>query len=71
MKFVAATEKAFKESDDERGEKVVVAQGGVVWCGREGDGAVHVIQELKVEGLRGLCEWRACVVFGLLLCGAG
>ena len=23
-------------------------------CGREVDGAVHVIQELKVEGVRGL-----------------
>ena len=26
--------------------------------GREGDGVAHVIPELKVEGWRGLCEWR-------------
>ena len=29
--------------------------------GLEGDGAVYVIQELKVQGLRGLCEWRVRV----------
>ena len=28
------------------------------WCGRECDGTAHVIQELKVEGLRVLREWR-------------
>ena len=39
----------------------VLAWGGCGskgWCGRDGDGAVHVLPAFEVDGLRGLCMWR-------------
>ena len=51
---MAATVKVFKEFDVHGKMVVAVKAGG----GREGAGAAHVLQGLKVEGLRGLCDCR-------------